>query len=71
MKRFVLDRHEDESGVSGTGLVAEGVVFSDGTCALRWLGDLRSTAVYESLADIEAIHGHSGKTLVVIYSDEY
>jgi len=32
---FVLRRLVDETGVSGTGVVAEGVEFSDGTVALR------------------------------------
>ena len=35
-RAFVLQRNEDETGVSGTGIVAEGVEFSDGTVALRW-----------------------------------
>lgn len=30
MKRFHLVRKEDASGVSGTGHVAEGIMFSDG-----------------------------------------
>lgn len=30
MRRFELHREEDVSGVSGTGVVAEGVAFSDG-----------------------------------------
>ncbi len=36
MKQFHLVRTEDESGVSGTGYVAEGVIFSNGWCVLRW-----------------------------------
>ena len=64
MRRFVLDRVEDESGVSGTGEVAEGVQFFDGTCAMRWRTVTASTAVYGSIADIEEIHGHGGKTIV-------
>lgn len=36
----------------------EGVVFSDGTCAIRWLTAKRSTAVWASLEDMRAIHGH-------------
>jgi len=35
VRRFFLDRMEDETGVSGSGLVAEGVVFWDGTVAMR------------------------------------
>lgn len=64
MRRFNLVRNEDESGVSGTGTVAQGVQFSDGTCAMRWLTETASTAVYDSIADLEKIHGHGGKTVV-------
>lgn len=67
MRRFVLNRVEDETGISGTGVVAEGVVFSDGTAALRWKSEFRSTAVYASMSDVEAIHGHGGKTLIVYF----
>lgn len=36
----------------------EGVVFSDGTVAIRWLTAKRSTAVWSSMDDMLAIHGH-------------
>jgi len=36
----------------------EGVVFSDGTVAIRWLTAKRSTAVWSSVDDMLAIHGH-------------
>jgi hypothetical protein len=62
---FHLQRDEDESGVSGTGCVAEGVEFSDGTVALRWVvGARHSTGVYDDIGDVVAIHGHQGKTRV-------
>lgn len=61
---FVLHRHEDKSGVSGTGLVAEGVEFSDGSVALRWHGEYPSTAAWEDIRGVEAIHGHGGLTVV-------
>jgi hypothetical protein len=64
LKLFDLVRNEDESGVSGTGTVAQGVVFDDGTAVLRWLTKFASTAVYNNLAELAAIHGHGGKTLV-------
>lgn len=64
MRRFYLVRNEDESGVSGTGTVAEGVEFTDGTCVMRWKTATASTAVYNSIVDLEVIHGHGGKTLV-------
>ena len=69
MRRFVLNRDEDVSGMSGTGLVAEGVVFSDGTAVLRWTVEYKSTCVYDSVDDLIAIHGHQGSTQVVWLSD--
>jgi hypothetical protein len=66
MRIFYLHRHADDSGVSGTGWVAEGVQFTDGKCALRWcVGDHRATAVYESIDAIEFVHGHHGHTRIV------
>ena len=62
---FWLQRNEDVSGVSGIGTVAEGVVFSDGTVALRWVvGEHRSTVLWPSIEAVIAIHGHDGKTRV-------
>ena len=66
MKPFWLERVQDESGVSGVGLVAEGVVFSNGCCALTWLTKHTSVAFYQSVEEVEAIHGHNGKTKIVL-----
>lgn len=65
MRRFELHRDQDVSGVSGTGVVAEGVRFTDGTTAVRWHGERPSTVVWECIEDAEAIHGHSGATRFV------
>ena len=64
MKRFNLVRDEDESGVSGTGIVAQGVEFDSGRCALTWLTHLTSVAVYDNISTVEKVHGHGGKTRV-------
>ncbi len=64
MRRFLLARDVDVSGVSGTGVVAQGVVFDDGTAVVRWLGERRSTVVWSSIADVEVIHGHGGATRI-------
>jgi hypothetical protein len=64
MRTFVLIRTEDVSGVSGIGPVAEGIQFSDGTVVLRWTARLRSTTIFDSIFDLEAIHGHEGRTVV-------
>lgn len=52
-KRFHLQRDIDETGVSGTGLVAEGVQFRDGVAVMRWcVNPARSTTVYASTEEL-------------------
>jgi hypothetical protein len=65
-RRFRLVRHQDVSGVSGTGVVAHGVEWPDGTVSMRWAvpGLPPSFANWESLEAILAVHGHQGKTEV-------
>lgn len=62
---FQLVRHRDISGVSGTGVVANGVVWDDGKTAMRWCveGKPRSTAFYDSMSEVIEIHGHDGATV--------
>jgi hypothetical protein len=62
IRRFVLDRAEDITGLSGTGIVAEGVRFTDGTVAMRWLTETTSTVLYHDMDDVLTIHGHEGST---------
>lgn len=64
-RRFDLQRNVDHTGVSGTGKVAEGVLFTDGTVVLRWLGPYASTVVWKSLDDAMHVHGHDGATQAV------
>ena len=68
MKTFKLVRKEDVSGVSGTGEVAEGVIFHDGQVALSWFGRHHTLEIAPNIDDVIAIHGHEGKTTVV-YTD--
>lgn len=63
-RRFELIRHEDPTGVSGVGMVAEGVEFVDGLVVLRWNTAHKSTALYDSIRDLLALHGHGGRTTV-------
>ena len=71
IRRFVLSRTEDISGVSGTGIVAEGIEFSDGTVALRWTSANPTSVVFHDngVESVEAIHGHSGATKIVWLDD--
>jgi hypothetical protein len=61
-KPFRLDRNTDYSGVSGTGVVAEGVEFPNGKVLIKWLGDRPSLVLWQSMDDAVAIHGHNGGT---------
>ncbi|MEU1956789.1 hypothetical protein [Nocardia rhamnosiphila] len=66
---FQLHRDRDLTGFSGFGVVADGVVWPDGTVSMRWRGPVRTTVEAASLTDIELIHGHDGATRVVIAAD--
>ncbi|MET9274708.1 hypothetical protein [Kribbella sp. NPDC003557] len=64
-RRFELVRHRDVSGVSGTGVVAEGIEWSDGTVALRWGGNYPTTTVWQDgIEALLTIHGHNGATVI-------
>lgn len=67
MRRFELHRDTDVSGVSGTGLVAEGVEFTGGTVALRWHGRWPTSVVFHDrgIDAVRQVHGHDGRTRVV------
>tara|TARA_B100001027_G_C15970235_1_gene199506 strand:+ start:34 stop:363 length:330 start_codon:yes stop_codon:yes gene_type:complete len=69
MKVFYLHRKEDESGISGTGRIAQGIVFDNGKVALTWLSEHPTVTVYDNLGEVRAIHGHSGKTEVLMEPD--
>jgi hypothetical protein len=66
---FTLDRDTDITGVSGTGTVADGVLWPDGTVSIRWRGPRPSIVFWESLEDAEHVHGHAGATRFV-WADE-
>lgn len=62
---FHLQRDHDVSGVSGTGRVADGVLWPDGTVSLRWIGARPSVVFWDRLEDAEHVHGHGGATRIV------
>ncbi len=70
MKTFYLDRDEDPTGISGTGRVAEGVIFTDGRISMRWLTQTTSTGCYECIEDVEKLHCHGGSTKIAYPSDD-
>ena len=58
MRRFVMRREFDCSGVSGTGVVLEGVAFSTGVVVIHWLTPppRGSISVFDSLDQFLGIH---------------
>lgn len=69
---FALRRTVDETGVSGTGIVATGAEFDDGVVVLRWRSEWPTSVVFHDrgMAAVEAVHGHGGKTEIVWLSEE-
>jgi hypothetical protein len=64
-RRFLVNRIEDVSGVSGTGIVAEGCQFHDGRIAWRWISDSPSWGLADSIDEMISKHGHKGKTEII------
>lgn len=73
VQTFRLLRIDDETGVSGKGMVAYGVRWPDGSISLRWIGPTPSFVNYEGVPQdvqieregdkhVEIVHGHAGKT---------
>lgn len=62
---FHLQRERDLSGISGTGRVADGVQWPDGTVSIRWRGPRPSTVTWDSIDHAEQVHGHGGTTRIV------
>jgi hypothetical protein len=61
-RTFRLIRDIDANGVSGTGEIADGCAWPDGTVSVRWRGVHPSIVYWQDLAAVEAVHGHGGDT---------
>lgn len=79
-QRFVIKRKEDVTGISGIGIVGEGVVFSDGWGVTHWLDrppmNEPKTEVWHKPwyrrrgpDPFTKISGHGGKTVLVWVDD--
>jgi hypothetical protein len=64
VRDFILIREKDITGKSGTGIVAEGVVFTDGFAIIKWLREPYALGIYETLEALISVHGHEGNTHV-------
>ena len=70
IRRFLLVRERDLTGVSGTGIVAEGAMFSNGISVLHWLREPQAVGMYQTISDLIAVHGHEGATQVQFIDQE-
>lgn len=66
MKTFYLLRHEDVHDNTGIGVVAEGIIFDSGMAAMTWRTKFSTVTVFDNIATVKAVHGHGGRTEVVI-----
>lgn len=72
---FTMVRHRDETGVSGTGRVLDGVVFHNGMTVICWRSDVEgrtgtpSLCFYPSFEAFRAIHidAHPGNITEVVW----
>lgn len=64
MRRFYMDRGDDETGVSGTGIVLQGVLTPAGRVFVEWRLPRASMGIYSSLDEFMEIHvrSHPAKT---------
>jgi hypothetical protein len=73
MRRFVMERQCDVSGVSGTGVVLEGVLFSTGVVVIHWLTPppRGSISVFDSFEQFLSIHvePHPDNHTTLVFED--
>ncbi len=63
-RRFVLERGTDPTGISGTGIVAAGVVWPSGKVTFEWRAPDCSLTTHMDLAAVTRIHCHNGATVI-------
>ena len=68
-RRFYLLRKSDVTGVSGPGVICEGVQFTNGTVVFRWISNRSSLTIFSreegGIRAVEEKHGHDGQTVIV------
>ena len=55
-KMFTVIRHHDDSGVSGTGAVIDGVVFECGRTVICWRSENLSISIFDNFEEFLAVH---------------
>jgi hypothetical protein len=65
IKTFYLNRITDISGMSGTGIIAVGVVYPNGEAHMLWTSFKSSFELHKSVDALLDIHGHNGATQLI------
>lgn len=68
---FHLQRSVDVTGLSGTGRVAEGCVWPDGSASVWWHGEAKSVVYWPRITHAKRVHGHGGATQFVWHHDPH
>ena len=73
IRTFTVCRINDESGVSGTGVVIEGITLATGQCVVHWLypPPRGGIAIFDSMSDFVKVHiePHPANQTIITYQD--
>tara|TARA_Y100000593_G_scaffold12569_2_gene23183 strand:+ start:38317 stop:38688 length:372 start_codon:yes stop_codon:yes gene_type:complete len=73
IRTFTVCRQFDETGVSGEGVVIEGVTLATGQCVVHWLfpPPRGGIAIFDSMSDFITVHikPHPGNKTIITYDD--
>ena len=73
IRTFTVARRYDETGVSGEGVVIEGVTLATGQCIAHWLfpPPRGSIAIFDSMSDFITVHirPHPSNRTIITYDD--
>jgi len=73
IRAFTVFRKNDESGISGEGVVIEGVELATGQCVIHWLypPPKGGIAIFESMDDFIKVHvgPHPANSTIITFQD--
>jgi len=73
IRTFTVARQYDETGVSGEGVVIEGVTLATGQCVVHWLypPPRGGIAIFDSMNDFTKVHikPHPSNRTIITYDD--
>jgi len=73
IRSFTVCRQHDETGVSGEGVIIEGVVLASGHCIVHWLfpPPRGGIAIFDSLEDFLKVHvkPHPENKTIITFED--